>query len=119
MSIVTVDYLRALPAAIMKQKIDNEIARITGSFRETLIRHAGEGKTSYLYEIPGENQTRQPRDLIHQMHQNSQIPPLTPDQLIAAFEQKFPGCAVSYKETWIDTNANTRVFKKGILIDWS
>jgi hypothetical protein len=45
--------------------------------------------------------------------------PITTDDLVAAFQLRFPDCLVSYKEAWVDSNANTKILTKGIMIDWS
>jgi hypothetical protein len=44
---------------------------------------------------------------------------LSNEDIIGALQAKFPDCVVSFQETWVDAEDNTRVLKKGILIDWS
>ena len=87
-----------------KQRILEERRRysegIVNVFIQDLQKLAIEGKTRYVY-------TQNPP------------PPLTTDDLIAAFQRKFPDCDVSYQETWVDLTATNRVLKKGIVIDWS
>ena len=41
------------------------------------------------------------------------------EELLAALKEKFPDCAVSFQEDWIETRQGVRELKKGILIDWS
>ena len=51
--------------------------------------------------------------------QNPPPPAITTDDLVSAFQKRFPDCNISYQEIWVDVNSNNRVLKKGIVIDWS
>jgi len=107
------DYLRSLPEKLRQKEIDLKISQIISSFSQILYEEASLGKTSYLYVIPTRTQE------VHHQWIGMQVVSITPDQLVGAFEKKFPGCKIIYNETWNDTSANTRVCKKGIMIDWS
>ena len=133
------DYLQNLP----KQRKQETINQILGSFINDLQIVAGSGKLSYLYEIPAScHQVRTPyipRQSIHThaRHQNvdTSIPPtwqyqpnypiLNLDEVLEGIKNKFPDCKVSYEETWIEDTSRqnagqiTKTLKKGILIDWS
>jgi hypothetical protein len=96
-------FLQAAPER-EKQRIIEQRRHYTDSivngFVNDLQKIAIEGKTRYVY---------------------TQNPPqtFTHEDLVAAFQRKFPDCDVSYEETWVDVTATNRVLKKGIVIDWS
>jgi len=98
-------FLQAAPERTKQTHIDNNII---GSFIHDLQRAANAGKTHYMY-------THNPR----MVHSNPPPPTITTDDLIAAFQRKFPDCDVSYQETWVEVDATNKVLKKGIVIDWS
>jgi hypothetical protein len=84
---------------------------IIGKFISELIGAANAGKTRYIYTPPPPAPLCGPR--------TPPPPKFTNEDLIAAFQRKFPDCDISYQEIWDDINATTRVLKKGIVIDWS
>ena len=92
-------YLQGIPEQRKQQSIDH----IIHGFMRELLNVAEAGKTSYMYSL---NAVGQP-------------PVITNDDLVSAFQKKFPECDVSYQETWVDDNPHNRVLKKGIVIDWS
>lgn len=98
-------FLQAAPERTKQAYIEHNIIR---SFIQDLERAANAGKTQYIY-------TQNPR-LVYTTPPPSTI---TNDDLIAAFQRKFPDCDVSYQETWVDVDAVNKVLKKGIVIDWS
>jgi hypothetical protein len=99
------DYLQTFRERSKNELSDIIITRCVNS----ILKDSVEGKTTYLYEI-----TASP-DLCGFF---SYISPsqLTTDDYLAAFHRKFPDCTISYQETW---EPNTRILKKGILVDWS
>uniref|UniRef100_A0A6C0L7D4 Uncharacterized protein n=1 Tax=viral metagenome TaxID=1070528 RepID=A0A6C0L7D4_9ZZZZ len=129
--------LQGIPEQRKQQDIDGLIER----FIHELLHAAAMGKTSYMYQPP--------HDLIQTGHairinvssnppalgktflsspssatgmnslSNTPLPVITIDDLVSAFQKKFPDCDVSYQETWVDIDSNNRSLKKGILIDWS
>ena len=99
-------FLQGIPEQRKQQFID----RIIQAFIGHLQSAAAEGKTSYMYDINTQRQLIQ--------HWPS-LPLFTTDELVSAFQKKFPDCDISYQETWIEVNSDNRVLKKGILIDWS
>jgi hypothetical protein len=119
-------YLQSVPDLCKKKVIEN----IINEFIHELESAAALGKTSYFY-----HEHKQFRDIqtafskVHLLNSagkrsiwgNEQPNALTVtnDDLIYAFQQKFPGCDISHQEEWVDTNLNTRTLNKGILIDWS
>jgi hypothetical protein len=100
-------YLQAAPERTKQAYIENNII---SKFIQDLGRAANEGKTRYMYtHNPG-------RGLAHL---NTPQPTITNEDLIAAFQRKFPDCDISYEETWVEVDAFNKVLKKGIVIDWS
>ena len=103
------EYLQSIP----EQRRQAHINAIINSHSQRILNVAGEGNTSYTY-VPDNRIDRQFR----QTHGNLQTVVAT-EELIAAFQQKFPGCKVSYEENWVNTTPATKVLTTGIVIDWS
>ena len=91
--------VQGLESLHKQQYIDALVQR----FIAILQNDAAAGKTSYTYEPPHHLQLRN----------------ITIDDLISAFQRKFPDCDISYKEVWIDVNSTTKSLRKGVVIDWS
>jgi hypothetical protein len=101
-------YMKNLAGLRKREQINN----IINIYQQALHDAAINGKSSYLLDMQGR--------YMQPMNIKGQEPILpTPEELIEAFQKKYPGCDVRYKEEWIDTDASTRVLKKGIVIDWS
>ncbi len=100
-------YLQNLAGLRKRQQINN----IMNIYNQGVQNAATDGKTSYLLDL-------QASPYMQTTNIKGQQPPTT-EELIEAFQKKYPGCDVSYKEEWLDTDANTKVLKKGIVIDWS
>jgi hypothetical protein len=103
---------QTLSRAFLKEAPEREkqrhIEMIIQGFVHDLQRVAITGKTQYIYtHIPG------------RISSNPPPPTITNDDLVSAFQRKFPDCDVSYQETWVDVDSNNRVLKKGIVIDWA
>ena len=98
-------FLQSAPLWERQRRIDR-ILIITG-FVENIQNAAIQGKTQYVY--------------IHKPDSSS-LPEITRDDLIPAFNRKFPYCDISYKETWVEVDPmdpSKRVLQKSIVIDWS
>ena len=100
-------FLQGIPEQRKQEKIDYLINR----FVRYLQDDAAEGKTSYMY-------------VYNQIDKNSGLQMMVPlgitdEELVSAFSKRFPDCAVSYQEKWVDVARDNRVLKKGIVIDWS
>jgi hypothetical protein len=100
-------FLQSIPEQRKKQHIDRFIL----SFITQLENTAAVGKTSFLINPDSITNSS--------ISQHPPAPVITNDDLISALQLKFPDCGISYQEIWIDTHPNTRILKKGILIDWS
>lgn len=103
-------YLQSIP----QKKKEETIDRIISEFSHELLSDAESGKTMYMYETH--------RLDLHNNRIRHRFPPplqISLDDLADRFKQRFPGCSISYQETWIIQNNNTKILKKGVVIDWS
>lgn len=101
-------YLQGIPEMNRKRMINN----IIEGFINELRAAASAGKTFYMYDPITSTQHRI-------CSYPPPLPPPTTEELISAFQLKFPDCDVSYEEVWIETSPTKRTLKKGIRIDWS
>lgn len=101
---------QATPETHKQNYIENYII---GKFISELLGAAKIGKTRYIYTHPP------PSAFCGSSIRTPPPPKLTNEDLIAAFQRKFPDCDISYQEIWDDIDATTRILKKGIVIDWS
>lgn len=99
-------YLQGIPEQRKQENINNLI----NTFVHEICTVAAAGKTSYIYELNNNKCIAR---------QYPPPPVITNDDLISAFNRRFPDCDISYQEIWVDVNSNNRVLKKGIVIDWS
>ena len=129
MSTFSREYLQNLPAQ-KRQEIADTIAQDS---LQRVLEAATSGETSYLVNLEQDSrgvrrnflnagaqvqqQIRHGTVRVSTLHER--IFNLTQDDIIAAFYRKFPGCDISYEETWTDVSPTSRVLKKGIKIDWS
>jgi len=131
-------FLQGIPEQCKQSRID----QIIYQFINELKNAAAMGKTSYMYQPPHDliqtgpairiNVSLNPPALgktflssasgaagINSLSNTPHLPVITIDDLVSAFQKKFPDCNVSYQETWVDIDSNNRSLKKGIIIDWS
>lgn len=104
--------LQGIPEQRKQQDIDGLIER----FIHELLHAAAMGKTSYIYNV---DNCRELNKHLFPGGANQTSPVITIDDLVSAFQRKFPDCHVSYQETWVDVDSKTMSLKKGIIIDWS
>lgn len=101
-------YLQALPEATLAERMDDFVRLFQGQ----ILTRAKSGFTSAFIDIdisqlnPGSCRATQLRDATEQ-------------DVVAAFQRRFPDCDVRYAEEWIEIRPNVKEFKKGILVDWS
>jgi hypothetical protein len=105
-------FSRSFLQNLREERKEEQINDTIRGFIDALKNAAAEGKTSYMYD---HDNCRVMKRVVNDYH----IPVITNDEIISGFQKKFPGCKVSYQETWVDIDSNTRVLKKGIIIDWS
>ena len=103
-------YLKKLHTEQKKNHVDNLVAGIIQNIRNA----SSSGKTSYVVDMTdysaqyGANRMR-PYDRYPPM------PAYTPlvipqDELVSLFNEKFPDCSITYKETIVDVSANPMPF---------
>jgi hypothetical protein len=76
-----------------------------------LEKAAREGKKFYFAEIQDMPQPNRGRDDPYIL--------LTKEELIEGFRKVYPGCALAFKEVWVDITPTTRALKRGVVVDWS
>jgi len=113
------EYLQSLPEKKKREEVD----AIIRGFITTLRRGAELGETSYFFDMSNmrkvaHSDPRQKRQTIT-YDQQSQSTTMTNEEIAERFQAAFPGCSVKYDEQWVETNASTKVFKRGITIEWS
>ena len=130
-------YLRELPEAHRRQILQGDVFRLFQQMEQRLKAAALKGETRYLHDMsPWMEQQYQQRRVEHQqrvgqaanfskaeaqlLQQKGPDPPEPPsEELLAGLKEKFPDCAVSFQEDWVETRQGVRELKKGILVDWS
>jgi hypothetical protein len=128
-------YLRGLPEMHRRQVIQHDVDRLFEQIMNPLQAAALKGETRYLHDTnwgprpptitPNIREEQWDADLrtfqiYKELRQKGVGPPEGPsEELLAGLQEKFPDCAVSFHEDWIETRKDMRVLKKGILIDWS
>ena len=111
------EFLRGIPAEKKREVIN----RIISTFISDLYNQAASGKTTYMYNTQLLDNYNYNMNKLRHIGQGG--PPPDPeiliDELLAGIRERFPDCDVNYEETWVDQSNNTKVLKKGIIIDWS
>lgn len=124
-------YLKALSEIRKNQLLD----QVINSFIIDLQNAAASGETSYLFNLNEfqEKQTariqkqlsinRMSEQLVSNKGQKFRMPSpvsLSNDELVRAFQKKFPDCKVFYDTYWIDAVTNPYLKNTvAIIIDWS
>lgn len=115
------EYLRGIPEQRRQKRKQDLIRGLLGNVFNHVAAAATNENTSYTideqvyaqYQVPA-NQLNNPHMEVYLLNVT-----LSNEDIIGTLQGKFPDCVVSFQETWVDTEDNTRVLKKGILIDWS
>jgi hypothetical protein len=109
------EYLRGIPEQRRQHQKKQLIQSIVLNTVHPVTTAATNEKTSYIIE---EAVYAAQLSEFHRARSMVNVT-LAKEDILYALQEKFPGCVVSFQEAWIDTAHNTRVLKKGILIDWS
>ena len=114
------EFLQGLPDKKKQEEID---AMIRG-FWQFLHQAAENGHTSYFFDMTNMRRvTPDPtQKYVIQAQTRSAMysqTTMTNEEIVTRFQLKFPDCSVRYGEEWIESNASTKVLKRGITIDWS
>jgi hypothetical protein len=112
-TVLSRSYLLGLPDRRKRQ----EINAIFDTFLYSLERAASNGETSYFFNMTNMKQIAPMTSPYPFDSKKSHTIPI--DEIVFEFKIKFPDCYVKYIEKWVESTANTRVLKRGILIDWS
>jgi len=85
------------------------VAAIINNHVHQILATAKTGSTSYVF-----------RNFTHEHNTGMRHPIVpTPDELVAAFKAKFPGCSVDYTEAWEEVRPGVKEQRRAIYIDWS
>ena len=111
------EYLQSLPEKKKQQEID----AIVQNFWQYLYQSAEGGQTSYFFDMTNMRKVSSPELTQKQVITKfgSQSTTMTNEEIVTRFQQKFPDCLIKYSEEWVESNASTKVLKRGITIDWS
>jgi hypothetical protein len=116
---VSRSFLQGLPE-LRKQQMADHIVQGVGS---NIHMAAAAGYTSYTYDHTPHRLNHRAAIQVQGGNASGQVqsvaPVITDEDLVAAFKRKYPDCAVSYEETWVDVTPQNRILKKGIRVDWS
>jgi len=115
MNVPAQTFSREYLQGVQEQRKQEAIERVYSGFITYLLNHAAVGRTSYLYqynELPSINCYPTPGIELQQP------PTITNEDMVEAFQKKFPGCIISYQEKWDEKVPGLRRLHKGILIDW-
>ena len=97
-------YLQGLPDKYKQEHIDVLLELCVNEIQAAAI----DGKTSYMYVID-----------TSRMKLNKSSYVITKDDMISAFQIKFPDCSISYEETVFAFAYDQSYTQKSIIIDWS
>ena len=112
------EFLQSLP----DKKKQQEIEVMINTFKQFLHQAAENGQTSYFFDMTNMRKVTPDPTLKHVVQTkaalNSQTT-MTNEEIVMRFQTAFPDCSVRYGEEWMESNASTKVLKRGITIDWS
>jgi len=112
------EFLQSLPEKMKQAEVDGMIK----GFWQSMYLTAENGQTSYFFDMTNMRKvTPDPtrRIPVQTMALMNSQTTMTNDEILTRFQLAFPDCSVRYGEEWIESNASTRVLKRGITIDWS
>jgi len=123
------DYLQNLPKLERQKTIKYLADSLFNDMEQNVTSSALQGKTSYLHDMrhwrqenAGIGRIQGSAPLSFKALHGYELPPHPLDEiteeLIAALKEKFPGCAVSYQEEWVEQQG-PKYLKKSVLVDWS
>ncbi len=96
---------------IQKEKTRQKyIQNVLNISQQDVLQAAASGKTSYCWETD---------KYIHYLQKNRiAYEPVTDEELIEAFEKKYPECKVSHGELWVEQQPGVYVTQTGLVISW-
>ena len=116
------EFLQSLP----EKKKYQEIKVMISTFSQLLLQNAENGQTSYFFDMsnirrisPSDINTKQGGKQGGGIYNPIPATTMANEEIAQRFQAAFPDCSVKYDEQWVETNASTKVFKRGITIDWS
>ena len=117
MPVLSREYLLSRYDAVCREQKQNLADRLYERCSQNVLQNANTGKTSYLFEPV---LAARDAEFLVRADYNPDIY-LTKDEMISAFQEKFPGCSVFYQEAWVQLaySPHSRILKRGLMIDWA
>jgi hypothetical protein len=117
-------YSRAFLQSLPEKKKQAEVDDMIKGFWPNMYPTAENGLTSYFFDMTNMRYIApDPFPALRKAAPTKSAMNLqttmTNDEILTRFRLVFPECSVTYGEEWIETNASTKVLKRGITIDWS
>lgn len=112
------EFLQSLPDKKKQQEIDMMI----NTFKQFLQQAAENGQTSYFFDMTNMRKVTPDPTLKHVVQTKAAINSQTTmanEEIVTRFQAVFTDCSVRYGEEWVESNASTKVLKRGITIDWA
>ena len=115
-------YSRGFLLGLPEERKQREFEMIVRSFIIPLKQAAEDDKKSYFFDMT--NMRKITPDIINKRCVEtfagiSSQTTMTNEEIINRIGKAFPDCSVVYTEDWVETNASTKILKRGITIDWS
>ncbi len=109
--IFTSEYLRNFKIVQKEKNRQQYIQNVLNTSQQFILQAAANDKTSYCWEI---------EKYVNYLRKNNyQFETVTDEELIEAFQKKYPGCKVAHGEIWTMQEEGVHVVKTGIVISWS
>ena len=117
MPVLSREYLLSRHDAVRREQKQNLADRLYERCSQNVLQNANTGKTSYFFEPV---LAARDAEFLVRADYNPDIC-LTKDELITAFQEKFPDCSVLYHEAWVQFpySPHSRILTRGIMIDWA
>jgi len=112
------EFLQSLPDKKKQQEIDMMI----NTFKQFLQQAAENGQTSYFFDMTNMRKVTPDPTLKHIVQTKAALNSQTTmanEEIVTRFQAVFTDCSVRYGEEWVESNASTKVLKRGITIDWA
>lgn len=116
-------YSREFLQSIPEKKKQQEFDAMVQNFWNALYQVAESGQTLYFFDMTNIRKVSSPdltqRNVIQTARSINTQTTMTNEEIVTRFQQKFPECLIKYSEEWVESNASTKILKRGITVDWS
>ena len=105
------EYLRNFKSLQKKRNRQKYIQNVLNTSQQHILQCAYSDKTSYCWEND--------KYIAYLIKNTMPFEVVTDEELIEAFQKKYPDCKVSHGELWIEQGPGIHIVKTGIVINWS